>query len=124
MDFSLHAITQGGINQLMPGNWPLAIEGCAHNDRFKMMAIALHLEMLTSQALGDITANVFRSHHSRYCTGRARINLKNSGGGLRILAQHAQENFFQAVFGVLQEGLGAFIGQYAAGFEQHHPLAE
>ncbi len=67
MDFGLHAVTEYGVNHLMPGNEPLAFEGLADDHSLKVMAITLHREVLTGQPLANVILNCLRSHHSGHC---------------------------------------------------------
>ncbi|MCY1540735.1 hypothetical protein D9M68_763920 [compost metagenome] len=58
MDFGLHAVAQRGIDQLMALDEALAFEGGADDDRVKMRAVALHVEMFTGQAFRDVLADL------------------------------------------------------------------
>jgi hypothetical protein len=77
MNFCAHTITQRSIDQLVAGDWALAFKEAADNHGLEMMAVTLNIKVLTGQALGDITLNIFVSNHGPYCIGVTSTGARN-----------------------------------------------
>ena len=68
MNLLPHPVSKHTVDLLVSGHRAQALEGMAHDEGFKMMAIALNGDAFTVQALGQITFNIFRSNHDSYST--------------------------------------------------------
>jgi hypothetical protein len=81
MNLGLHPIAQGGIDQLVPSDEPLAFEERADDDRLEMMTVAIDFEVVAGQSRLDVTFYVLWSHHAAILGG---------------IGQNASKGLFQA----------------------------
>jgi hypothetical protein len=59
MNFVFHPFAQCSVDELMTGNQSLAGELRAHNNRFKVSAVAGHIKVFAGQPGGNVIPNIF-----------------------------------------------------------------
>src|SRR5690606_3248569 len=60
VDLGLHAVAQGLVDQLVAGDQALARNGGADDQRLEMRAVAIDVQVVAGQVVGNVLAYLFR----------------------------------------------------------------
>ncbi|MFM1849424.1 MAG: hypothetical protein RL446_263 [Pseudomonadota bacterium] len=69
MNLGLHAIAQGGIDQLMPCNESLALKEWANDNRLEVVTVTVDRDVVTAEAGLNVVLNVLWSDHAAILGG-------------------------------------------------------
>ena len=60
MDLGAHAFAKRRVDELMARNATFALERCADDKRFEVLAVALHFEHAAIKSLRNVALDIFR----------------------------------------------------------------